>query len=187
MTYDINTRQGLPEDQQALLRELPRDGWQSHPNFARSIENWMGAHGMFRQLAEITLQDTEGFLNKDEDAQIYAGRLAHFGNLLVRNLHGHHAWEDRSFFPELQAADQRFEAGLEMLETDHVELDAVLDRLTRAANRVVQLASLEPAQMHDAAGVLHPELQSIDRFLTRHLTDEEDLVVPILLHHKMRT
>ena len=91
----------------------------------------MGAHQMFRQLGAIVQEDSETFLDKGMETDRYAGRLAHFGNLLVRNLHGHHTWEDRSYFPELQAADPRFADGLEMLEGDHAELDALLDRFTR--------------------------------------------------------
>jgi hypothetical protein len=99
--YDISTRSGLPEDMQTLLRILPRDGWEAHPNFATSIRNWMGAHQMFRNLAELIQSDTELFLEKGRDTQDYAKRVAHFGHLLVANLHGHHGWEDNSFFPEL--------------------------------------------------------------------------------------
>ena len=186
MTHPITTREGLPPEMRTLLRDLPRAGWQAHPAFARSIQNWMGAHQMFRQLGEIVQEDSESFLDKGLETDRYAGRLAHFGNLLVRNLHGHHTWEDREYFPELHAADPRFAGGLEMLEGDHVELDALLDRFTRSSNRVVQLATLEPAQMAGEAGPVRDMAEQLNRFLHRHLTDEEDLVVPILLHHRLR-
>ena len=182
----IDTRQGLPFEMQILLRDYPRVTWPENPNLARSTQNWMAAHSMFRQLAEIITQDTQGFLDKSSDPQHYARRLAHFGNLLVRNLHGHHHWEDRDFFPELEAADPRFATGLAMLEGDHAALDALLDRFTRTANRVVQLATLEETQMADEAGPLADISAGIERFLHRHLSDEEDLAVPILLHHRLR-
>jgi hypothetical protein len=186
MTHHITTREGLPPEMRTLLRDLPRDGWQAHPTFARSIRNWMGAHQGFRQLGEIIQEDSETFLDGGTEAERYAGRLAHFGNLLVRNLHGHHSWEDRSYFPELRDADPRFAEGLDMLEGDHVELDGLLEHFTRGANRVVQLATLEPAQMMAEAGPLRDLAERLNGFLDRHLTDEEDLVVPILLHHGLR-
>ena len=104
----------------------------------------------------------------------------------MRNLHGHHGWEDRSFFPELAAADPRFEHGLEMLEGDHEALDDVLDRFTRTGNRAVKLIQLDEAQARDEVGALHKITTEIEGFLARHLSDEEDLVVPIILHHKLR-
>lgn len=186
MTHHITKREGLPPEMRALLRDLPRDVWQAHPAFARSIRNWMGAHQMFRQLGAIVQEDSETFLDKGMEADRYAARLSHFGNLLVRNLHGHHTWEDRSYFPELRAADPRFAEGLDMLESDHADLDARLEAFTRGANRVVQLAALDPAQMTEEAKPVRDMAERLGGFLHRHLTDEEDLVVPILLHHRLR-
>ena len=141
---------------------------------------------MFRQLGELVRVDTEHYLDKKRSPDEFAGHLSRFGGLLVQNLHGHHGWEDRSFFPELSAADDRFDGGLETLENDHVVLDGVLDRFTRQANRVIKLVHLDEGQARDEAGSLHSLAVGIEGFLERHLADEENLVVPILLHHKLR-
>ena len=187
MTENLMVRQhALPEDMRILLRDYPREAWPEHPNFAASIRHWMEAHEMFRQLVEVIRMNTEHYLEKSRSPEDYAGRLSHFGNLLVRNLHGHHGWEDHSFFPELSAADSRFDSGLQTLEADHLILDDVLDRFTRQANRVVKLIQLDEPQAHDETGGLQETAVEIEEFLARHLADEEDLVVPILLHHKLR-
>lgn len=186
MIHSIDTRKGLPDEMQTLLRTLPRDGWQGHPNFAQSTRNWMNAHQGFRQLGQIVQEDSEAFLDQRSDDETYATQLAHYGHVLVRNLHGHHSWEDRSFFPELEAADPRFASGLDMLEGDHEALDALLDSFTKGANRVVQLATLDPTQMAQEARHVRDDAQRLRGFLDRHLADEEDLVVPILLHHRLR-
>lgn len=183
--YDIALREGLPTDMQTLLRGFPRDGWEAHPNFARATRNWMSAHQKFRQLGAALQGDAEDFLGGRMEDGRYAERLAHGGHALVQHLHGHHSWEDHQFFPELEAADPRFARGLEMLETDHVALDGLLDTLTRQGNRVVQLATLAPDQMAEEARPMRDTLERLGGFLTRHLTDEEDLVVPIILHHKL--
>lgn len=184
--YDINVRQGLPEEMQLLLRDYPRDAWPDHPNFAASIGNWMGAHRMFRQVAELITLDTQERLDDNSDPESYARRLARFGNMLVRNLHGHHGWEDHQFFPELEAADARFNRGLEMLETDHAEMDQILDDLTGSANRYLKLMDMSPKDADAEVSDILKASEGIQTFLKRHLTDEEDLVVPILLHHKLR-
>lgn len=41
-------------------------------------------------------------------------------------------------------------------------------------------------ELQDIAGDLHYWSQSVEKPLDRHLADEEDLVVPIVLHHKLR-
>lgn len=182
----IETREGLPHEMQALLRKYPRDAWPENPNFAASIQKWMSAHEMFRQLGALTQSDSEAFLDGHMDGDLYAARLSYYGNTLLRNLHGHHAWEDRSFFPELEHADPRFARGMGMLESDHAALDALLDRFKRDANRVVQLNQLDPRHMRDDAAAVFADIEKLGRFLRRHLSDEEDLAVPILLHHRMR-
>ncbi|MGB2201410.1 MAG: hemerythrin domain-containing protein, partial [Pseudooceanicola atlanticus] len=112
--------------------------------------------------------------------------LAKYGHVLVRNLHGHHHWEDTKFFPELGAAERDLTPGLDLLEADHTALDATLERFTRSANRVVQLAQLSPADMPSEVPDVHDSARAIAALLDRHLSDEEDLVVPIILHHQLR-
>lgn len=187
MTQNITvTREGLPTEMQALLRDYPRDTWPGHPNFAASIENWMGAHHMFRDLAWLVRRDMERLLDKELDEDVHAERLGHFGNLLIGNLHGHHTWEDRKFLPELRAADRRFVQGLDLLESDHVLLDAQLDRFKTASNRLIQLQYLDPPQASGEAPEVLAAATAIEHLLDQHLADEEDLAVPILLHHKLR-
>jgi hypothetical protein len=176
----------LNDEMRVLLADYPRDDWEAHPNFKEATKNWMGAHQMFRRLGEITRKETERFLDKDRDAEDYAGRLSYYGDALVRNLHGHHHWEDHNYFPELSRADPRFDAGLEVLEKDHEVLDGILDGFTSKANRVIKLIQLDEKAAHDEAGDLHKIAGGIEALLARHLVDEEDLAVPIILHHKLR-
>jgi hypothetical protein len=186
MTHSIHSRKGLPTEFQILLADYPREAWPDHPNFAQSIQNWMGAHQMFRRLSDITTTETRKFLEKSRSIEEFARRIGHYGNLLIHNLHGHHHWEDHEYFPELSAADPRFDHGLEMLETDHEELDKVLDGFTKKGNRLLKLLDLDQAQAHEEAHDLLDHSKNIQVFLNRHLEDEENLVVPILLHHKLR-
>lgn len=176
----------MPEEMRFLLDSYPRDSWEAHPGFKDKTRQWMGAHQGFRMLAERVRLDTELLLDRDMAADDYAARLSFLGGRLVGNLHGHHGWEDHSYFPELSAADPRFNAGLKILENDHADLDLVLDDFTRQANRVIKLAALDAEQSYDETGTLHGQTQVIEASLKRHLSDEEDLAVPIILHHRLR-
>jgi hemerythrin-like domain-containing protein len=187
MFENYNIRESaMPAEMQLLIARYPRDSWEAHPGFRDKTRHWLDAHRMFRHVAESIRLDTQTVLNKDMTMDDYAGRLSYFGGKLVANLHGHHGWEDRSYFPELAAADPRFAAGLDVLEQDHADLDRVLDEFTRQANRVIKLATLDEAQARDEAGVVEGTSRAIEAFLKRHLTDEEDLAVPIILHHRLR-
>lgn len=187
MLDQFNIRTGdMPTEMHALLRDYPRDAWEAHPGFQDKTRHWLGAHRMFRQLSASVRKDTESYLEADMDASDYADRLSHRGNALIGNLHGHHGWEDHSYFPELSAADPRFDAGLDILEKDHAALDIVLDSFTRTANRVIKLVQLDEKAAREEAGSLHGVAQTIEAFLDRHLSDEEELAVPIILHHRLR-
>lgn len=176
----------MPAEMQILLNTYPRDTWETHPGFREKTENWLGAHKMFRQLGGIITTEVEKYLDRSQGTDDFATRLSYYGDMMVRNLHGHHGWEDHSYFPELSAADPRFDAGLEILEKDHQELDVVLESFSKTANRVIQLAQLDEKQVRDEAGDLHSISETIEAFLKRHLSDEEDLAVPIILHHRLR-
>ena len=176
----------MPDEMRILLAQYPRDEWSGHPGFKDKTQQWLAAHQMFRRLSEYVRLDTEQYLNGDKDADDYAARLSYRGNALVGNLHGHHAWEDYSYFPELSAADRRFEDGLEILEKDHQELDVVLEHFTNSAIRAIKLIHFGENSARDEAGKLHSASQRIEAFLQRHLSDEEELAVPIILHHRLR-
>lgn len=180
----------LSDELRILLEEYPREAWQGHANFKDLTRQWMGAHDMFRQLSATVRRETEQFLDKTRDEDDYARRLSHYGSRLVGYLHGHHSWEDYEFFPELSRADNRFDRGLEILENDHVVLDEVLDRFTKDANDLIQLIQAPGKEnrnkLQDIAGEIHYWSNGIEKLLDRHLADEEDLVVPIVLHHKLR-
>lgn len=176
----------MPEDMHMLLRQHPRETWEAHPGFRDKTRQWLSAHQGFRSYAALLKEDAEAFLDREVPEDRFAARLSRYGGRLVGNLHGHHNWEDRSYFPELSAADPRFDAGLDLLEQDHADLDQILDAYTRQANRVIKLAHLDPGQARDETGTLHHQAQMIEAFLDRHLGDEEDLAVPIILHHRLR-
>lgn len=184
-TYTIR-QNDMPEEMRFLLDQYPRDDWEAHPGFKEKTRHWLAAHQMFRRVAKRIRLDTEGLLDKDMALDNYAGRLSSYGGNLVGNLQGHHGWEDHRYFPELSKADPRFDAGLELLEKDHADLDMVLEDFTRGANRLIKLSALDAAQAYEEAGAVHKASETIEAFLKRHLSEEEELAVPIILHHRLR-
>jgi len=184
-TFKMRTTD-LPDEMRLLLNSYPRDTWDDHPGFKDKTRQWLSAHRGFRFLAEKVNDCAETYLDRNEEGDRFARQLSYYGGILVGNLHGHHGWEDRHYFPELSAADPRLDAGLELLEQDHADLDAVLDRFVDVSNRTIKLMQLDEKQAREeAAGVLE-SAAAIANFLERHLGDEEDLAVPIILHHRLR-
>ena len=65
-------------------------------------------------------------------------------------------------------------------------MDETLDRFTRASNRYLKLLDLDPTSADQELGDIHTAGCQIQSLLSRNLQDEEDLIVPIILHHKLR-
>ena len=52
----------MPEGMQFLLDRYPRDSWEAHPGFKEKTRHWLGAHQMFRRVAERIRLDNESLI-----------------------------------------------------------------------------------------------------------------------------
>ncbi|WP_254899013.1 hemerythrin domain-containing protein [Thalassococcus arenae] len=168
-------RDGLPDALRVLLADFPRAGWDGHPHFAGLVAFWLDRHLMFRQLLDALRSDAEQVLDAGLDPQTHRVRLSRLGGMLVQQLHGHHQIEDHHYFPVLTRLEPRLARGFDLLDGDHQALDGLLDRFTRRANAALSAT--------DQVGRLRSELQTLERLIGRHLEDEEDLIVPVILKH----
>jgi hemerythrin-like domain-containing protein len=177
----LETRTGLPDALRILMQEYPREGWEGHRHFEGLVRFWLDRHLMFRQMTALMQQETEAVLSRRMDPRSYTGRLAQIGSQFVQNLHGHHQIEDGHYFPILAKMYPRLQSGFELLDGDHHALEGTLQAFVKSANAVLQ--TQDPKALHEAAGGFTVELARITALLDRHLVDEEELVVPIILKH----
>ncbi|MDF1727950.1 MAG: hemerythrin domain-containing protein [Sulfitobacter sp.] len=177
----LQNRTGLPEPLRLLLKDEPRERWEENPRFAGLVSFWLDRHGMFRQLMAQMGRETESFIDRDRDAQHFARTIGRYGGMFVNQLHGHHQIEDHHYFPVLRQKDPRIEAGFDLLDADHHALDGLLNRFVEQANGAIQAANGPKAR--GEAGVLRAGLTDLERLITRHLDDEEDLIVPVIFKY----
>ena len=109
------------------------------------------------------------------DAEAQKARLSRFGGMLVQQLHGHHQIEDMHYFPVLSGMERSLERGFTILDKDHHAMDGLLERFTTGANGVLR------GQVE--VGAFREELLDFEALLSRHLEDEEELIVPVILKH----
>jgi hypothetical protein len=179
MDLALDARTGLPDALRVLLEDYPREAWEADPRFHGLVSFWLEMHLGFRQGLGAMRRDAEALLDRRLDPRAWAPRLARQGGGFVQHLHGHHGIEDHHYFPILATRDARLERGFAILDSDHQALDGHLDAFVRDADGA--LRALEAPSFLAEAGRFHDNLLRLERLLDRHLSDEEDLIVPVIL------
>ena len=172
-------REGLPDALRILLQDYPRETWQAHPNFGGLVAFWLDRHLMFRRLDAMLTDAVQQALDRNNDPQNFARNLSRFGGMLLEQLHGHHMIEDQHYFPLLVQREPKLERGFDILDRDHHALDPLLEDFATAANGAITGAPTGKGP--DAIAPLEREMARLSRLLDRHLQDEEELVVPVIL------
>jgi hemerythrin-like domain-containing protein len=180
MTHDLSTRDRLPPDLVTLLADWPRAGWSDIPGFEGLAAFWLDRHLGFRDLMSGLRRDAEHMSEGKIDPNRWQGRLLRGGEQLVQGLIGHHQIEDASYFPAMVKLEPRLTRGFDILDKDHHALDGLLDGFVSSAN-----AALQAEDLREAALTFHAALAPFEQQLIRHLEDEEDLIIPVILKHQM--
>lgn len=178
----LETRPGLPDALRVLAERYPRDGWETHPDFNALTRFWLDRHLMFREVQGQLIRRTEILLDRNANPARSAADLSRLAGFFLTELHTHHHIEDDHYFPALAAQDARLSAAFALLDRDHTALDTGMRALATGANAV--LAEVRTASNDlRPAGALKETLDRFARLLDRHLVDEEEIVVPIILEY----
>jgi hemerythrin-like domain-containing protein len=177
----LATRLGLPDDLRLLLLRYPREVWTGHPNLGEMASFWLSRHAMFRELGVMLDDASTRYRDGRIDAQNFAGFFAPRLQFFLQQLHAHHHIEDDHYFPIFRKADARLVHGFEMLEGDHDALAAGIENSVNAANDFLRVLSGPPDAVRPAAETYMQRGAVLLQGLTRHLDDEEDLIVPLIL------
>lgn len=184
MTLALDARTGLPPHLRTLADRYPRAVWTGHANFNGLTAFWLERHGMFRQVMDKILTDTQAQIDAAQPR--YGAELARYTGFFLNELHGHHGIEDQHYFPKFSALDPRLAQGFEILDSDHHALDGHIHGLAEATNAVLgALKNGAPQQSgaQDHLGRLEQAQSAFRRFLDRHLADEEEIIVPLILEY----
>ncbi|MDB5526652.1 MAG: hemerythrin protein [Rhizobium sp.] len=181
----IAVRRGMPTDLLDLLRKFPRGRWAGDPRIHGLAEGWIQRHEMFRELSVLTAKATadlrEGRLAAETFLPLFQRRMG----LLLSELETHHHVEDHHYFPAFAAAAPKLQKGFDILDNDHDVIHDSILSLNQASCELIAALSGEVSG-HDGdamrvAARLAGKITGFDRVLLRHLEDEEDLIIPLIL------
>lgn len=177
----LEARAGLPDDLRYLVEKYPRDTWSAHRNVHGMASMWLQRHNMFRELGGIltgSIADyREGRSDAGQFAQFFAPRL----NFFLGQLDGHHNIEDQHYFPIFARVETRLKRGFDILDSDHHLIHDALDMNAQTANAFLQALSGDADTQRYAADRYADQNDRLVAMLDRHLDDEEDLIIPLIL------
>lgn len=186
MTLKLNTRAGWPAELRFLLDKYPREVWPGHENLGEVARFWLDRHNGFREISGALLSATadfrEGTLSPDQFRRFFAPRLQFF----LQGLEGHHMVEDHHYFPVFRAAEARLLKGFDVLESDHAVLHENIVSVVKAANELLGKMEGDEDTRRTATDRYADKSDRLVQDMRRHLDDEEDLIVPVILEQGER-
>src|SRR6202142_816515 len=178
---DLARRSGWPEDLRVLIARYPREQWEGHANLGEMARFWLSRHAMFRELAAtirtIETQFRDGKLKPSEFPALFVPRL----QFLLSQLEVHHQIEDLHYFPIFRAADERLVRGFDVLEGDHHAIHADMAATAETANALLRALTGDADALRRCGDAYAAVSGALLKGLIRHLDDEEDLIVPLIL------
>ena len=142
---------------------------------------WLDIHDGFRgfagKLDAATADFRESRVTPDHFRAWFAPRI----DMFLSHLEGHHQIEDYQYFPIFVAAEARLKRGFDILENDHAVIHAAMDGLVETANGFLGVAPGDGDALRFAGDAYAAASDRLLHLLGRHLDDEEDLIVPMIL------
>lgn len=184
MSADLDRREGWAAALRAHLERHPRASWET--TATASAHFWLEVHDHFRRDC-VSLETAADDYRRERIAAPALAVIAtsRLGGL-VANLHGHHQIEDFHYFPAFRRAEPTLAAGFDVLERDHGALQQDV-AAARTAVLDLRTATKGGAVPHGAATLALAAERYIEttarlcRRVCRHLSDEEELVIPLLI------
>jgi iron-sulfur cluster repair protein YtfE (RIC family) len=177
----LASRSGWPPDLRTLLAQYPREQWHGHRNLGEMVRFWLSRHAMFRELSamigQIDVQFRAGAVSPSDFPRLLVPRL----QFLLSQLDLHHQIEDHHYFPIFRAAETRLARGFDVLENDHHAIHADMARTAEAANALLRALAGASDELRPCGDDYAAASSALLKGLMRHLDDEEDLIVPLIL------
>jgi hypothetical protein len=178
LSQNADSDESWTAELERLLERHPRATWPSAASPSAAF--WLGVHEHLRRNAAGLAAASDDYRNSPARLAVVAvPRLRG----LIAAMHGHHQIEDFHYFPEFRRTAPGLAAGFDRLEREHASLGRNVEAALAALGELrsaAELATDTTTQQLAAQRYINAAAELCVALL-RHLDDEEDLVVPLLL------
>jgi hypothetical protein len=179
---DVAGRVGLSDAVAYLRNDYPGAEWRSHRNFGQLANFWLHVHAALRGEGASVATAVQAFREGRADAAGFQRAFVPSLNQFLQHLTTHHTIEDQAYFPKFRALDDRMVAGFDLLERDHATIHQALETSVGSARALLAALGGDGDGQRRAADTYAADHDRLLALLARHLADEEDLVMPAMLH-----
>ena len=172
----LDVRAGLPNEFCWLREELPRDRWTGLHEVAG---HWLQMHAGFRR-HQAHMDALVARWRADDDLIALHRQLTPALQAFLQHLDGHHRIESGHYFPMMRRIEPRIAAGLDLLDRDHDAVHQHLDNLFQSGLAFHRAVSANTPDARDHVARLAEAMAAAGPPLSRHLDDEEDIVIPLI-------
>ena len=163
-----------------LYDEYPRATWEDAASNHSTVRFLLARHRGFRNRLQQITESTRNVLDSKLSPPAFCISLAQELHYFIPQLEGHHQAESQRLYPRLIQFHPAAQAKFQALENDHQAIDTLLAQIARVPEDLMNDAPTQGI-FFTKAKAFASLLSDFESSLVRHLEDEEDLVVPILL------
>ena len=165
-----------------FLRDVhPRASWAGNPDLGDLGHFWLHKHAALNGLAARVGQAGLAWREGAVDSLHFRADFVPALRQLLGDLEGHHQVEDQHYFPQFRRIEPRLARGFDILEGDHGAIHARIVATVEAARAFLQAPPENDDALRRAAERYVESCEPLIAGLSRHLTDEEDLVIPLIV------
>lgn len=180
LDYHVTTRDQVNASLLEGMFPADRKVWNKDPQFMAWPAHLQRLHATITEANTRLISGLETILDEPEGSMQEVMGLTGMNRLgidLIEHVHGHHRFEDANVLPGFLGRFPQLSQAIDLLEKDHVFLDQALDQSEpifanlngNGTSKTAINKALEQAKV-------------LNKILYRHTYDEEDILIPAVLH-----
>ena len=178
--FHLLTRINVSPETLLGMRPARRSEWAETPLFLGWHAQFQRVHATMTEASARLVNDLEVLLDESEGSVqdlLGISGMNHLGMELIDRVSHHHAYEDETVLPRFLSLFPEKTTSVDLLENDHDVLEGVLTKSRKT------FQALRPdASSKEAIDAALKQATELERILHRHTHDEEDLLIPSMLH-----